>query len=83
MQLSQEDKNALEALSKSEWWRVLKRIEEEYILEFNKKIMCADDFDIDSPETQKKLKEASMYIKARKWVFDQVRTNTLKIVNPL
>ena len=48
--------------------------------EYNKKIMLAPDFDPESPETQKKMKEASMYLKARQWVFAQVNNNSLSII---
>jgi hypothetical protein len=34
--------------------------------EYNRKIMLSPDFDPENPETQKKMKEASMYLKARK-----------------
>ena len=40
-------------------------MEDEFMSEYNKKIMLADDFDPESPETQKKMREASMYLKAR------------------
>jgi hypothetical protein len=44
--------------------------------------MQSPDFDITSVETQKKVQEASMYIRARKWVFDLVNHNTLGVARP-
>lgn len=48
--------------------------------EYNKKIMLDPAFDPESPETQKKMKEASMYLKARQGVFKQVDNATLEII---
>jgi hypothetical protein len=42
--------------------------------------MLAPDFDPESPETQKKMKEASMYLKARQWVFAQVDKANMWII---
>lgn len=44
--------------------------------------MQDESFDINNPETQKKIQEASMYIRARKWVFDLVNNNSLGVARP-
>lgn len=48
--------------------------------EYNKKIMLAPDFDPESPETQKKMKEASMYLKARQDIFRKVDSMTMSVI---
>jgi uncharacterized protein (DUF2132 family) len=83
MKLTEQDKNELKAMKKSPWWAILEKLEREYIENFNKEVMQAPDFDIMNPETQKKVQEASLYIRARKWVFDLVNVNTMWIHSPL
>jgi hypothetical protein len=83
MKLTEQDKNELKAMKKSPWWAILENLEREYIENFNKEVMQAPDFDIMNPETQKKVQEASLYIRARKWVFDLVNVNTMWIHSPL
>lgn len=80
--LTQEEKGHLENLKKHPWFLILKRLEEEFVTDFNREIMQSPDFDIMNPETQKKVQEASMYIRARKWVFDLVSHNTLGVARP-
>lgn len=83
MKLTEDEKNHLKAMKKSPWWAILEKLEREYIENFNKEVMQAPDFDIMNPETQKKVQEASLYIRARKWVFDLVNVNTMWIHSPL
>jgi hypothetical protein len=80
--LTTEEKWHLESLKKHPWFLILKRLEEEYIADFNREVMQSPEFDITSVETQKKVQEASMYIRARKWVFDLVNHNTLGVARP-
>lgn len=80
--MTPQDKQHLQELKKHPWFLVLKRLEEEFVTDFNRKIMQDESFDISKPETQKKIQEASMYIRARKWVFDLVNVNTLWIARP-
>lgn len=42
--------------------------------------MLAPDFDPESPETQKKMKEASMYLKARQDIFRKVDSMTMSVI---
>ena len=64
--ITAEEKSHLAELKKHPCFIVLKKLEEQYISEFNRELMQSPDFDISSPETQKKVQEASMYIRARK-----------------
>lgn len=82
MSLTTEEKGHLESLAKHPWFSILKRLEEEFISEFNRELMQSPDFDISNPETQKKVQEASMYIRARKGVFDLVKVNTMWVARP-
>ena len=83
MTLTEQDKNELRAMKKSPWWAILEKLEREYIENFNKEVMESKDFDISNPETQKKIQEASLYIRARKWVFDLVNVNSMWYSSPL
>ena len=80
MKLTEQQLEDLKSLKTHPGYLLLKRIEDEFMSEYNKKIMLADDFDPESPETQKKMKEASMYLKARQWVFKQVDNHSLSII---
>lgn len=82
MSLTAEEKGHLDNLKKHPWFLVLKKLEAEYIESFNRELMQSPDFDISNPDTQKKVQEASMYIRARKWVFDLVNNNTLWVSRP-
>lgn len=80
MKLTEQQLKDLKSLKTHPGYLLLKRIEDEFMSEYNKKIMLADDFDPESPETQKKMKEASMYLKARQGVFKQVDNHSLSII---
>lgn len=80
--ITAEEKKHLAELKKHPWFLVLKKLEQEFIESFNREIMQSPDFDISNTETQKKVQEASMYIRARKWVFDLVNNNTLGVSRP-
>lgn len=80
MKLTESQLEDLKSLKTHPGYLLLKRIEDEFMSEYNKKIMLADAFDPESPDTQKKMKEASMYLKARQWVFKQVDNATLEII---
>lgn len=82
MSLTAEEKGHLDNLKKHPWFLVLKKLEAEYIESFNRELMQSPDFDISNPETQKKIQEASLYVRARKWVFDLVSNNTLGVSRP-
>lgn len=82
MSLTAEEKWHLDNLKKHPWFLVLKKLEAEYIESFNRELMQSPDFDITNPETQKKVQEASLYVRARKWVFDLVNNNTLGVSRP-
>lgn len=80
--ITAEEKTHLAELKKHPWFLVLKKLEAEYIESFNRELMQSPDFDISKPETQKKVQEASLYVRARKWVFDLVNNNTLGVSRP-
>lgn len=80
--ITKEQRVALDELKKSEWWRVLKRLIDETITQDSKKMLESKDFDITSPETQQKLKDASDNLKTMKKIVDIVEVNTLFIVEP-
>lgn len=80
MKLTESQLEDLKSLKNHPWFLLLKKIEDEFMSEYNKKIMLSPDFDPESPETQKKMKEASMYLKARQGVFAQVNNNSLSII---
>jgi len=80
MKLTEQQQEDIKSLKNHPWFLLLKKIEDEFMSEYNKKIMLAPDFDPESPETQKKMKEASMYLKARQWVFAQVDKANMWII---
>ena len=80
MKLTEQQIEDLKSLKSHPWYLLLKKLEDEFMSEYNKKIMLAPDFNPESPETQKKMKEASMYLKARQGVFKQVDNATLEII---
>ena len=79
MKLTEQQIEDLKSLKQHPWYLQLKKLEDEFMSEYNKKIMLAPDFDPESLETQKKMKEASMYLKARQWVFREVEKATMEI----
>ena len=80
MKLTPSQLDDLKSLKTHPGYLLLKKIEDEFMSEYNKKIMLDPAFDPESPETQKKMKEASMYLKARQGVFKQVDNHSLSII---
>lgn len=80
MKLTESQLEDLKSLKTHPWYLLLKKIEDEFMAEYNKKIMLAPDFDPESPETQKKMKEASMYLKARQDIFRKVDSMTMSVI---
>lgn len=80
--LSKEEKTALEALEKSYWWDVLKKLANDRIDEINRTTIWTDWFDPENKETQSKLKESNLKILAIKEVLNLVKINTLGVSRP-
>lgn len=80
MKLTEQQTEDLKSLKSHPWYLLLKRLEDEFMSEYNKNIMLDPAFDPESSETQKKMKEASMYLKARQGVFRQVDSHSLSII---
>jgi len=82
LKLTEEEKGHLDNLKKHPGFIILQRLEKDYVSNFTIEIMEKDNLNLDDENTKRIIKEASMYIRARKWVFDLVNNNTLWIARP-